>query len=41
MPYYLVELDGKLLEIVLKEHETLKVMFKHVIKNILEINSLE
>ncbi|OYT51870.1 MAG: hypothetical protein B6U76_10520 [Desulfurococcales archaeon ex4484_217_2] len=32
MPYYLVELDGKLLEIVLKEHETLKVMFKHVIK---------
>jgi len=32
MPYYLVELDGKLLEIVLKEYETLKTTFKHAIR---------
>jgi len=32
MPYYLVELDGKLLEIVLKEHETLKNVFRHGIR---------
>ncbi len=33
MPYYLVEMDGKFLEKVLREHEILKSMFKRKIRS--------